>query len=170
MDKMNERLRNLSWEDYGIDKDRYHELKHFCLQYKGKKKKASASLDYKLSAVSYGNSGGYAGKVSKPVEDAAVKHMTRVEKYLRDCRMIEESAMRAASLGGYRKAWRAILRSVTEGMSYESVLLKYESVPYSKTDFYAVRRAFFYILDEAQTSKESQEIQGFEDLEKLGTN
>ena len=170
MEKTNERLRNLSWEDYGIDKERYRELKHFCLQYKGKKKKASASLDYNLPAVSLESSGGHTGKVSKPVEDAAIKHMMRVEKYLRDCRMIEEAAMRAASTGGYRKAWRAILRSVTEGMSYESVLLKYESVPYSKTDFYAVRRAFFYILDEMQSSQESQEIQGFEGSEKSGTN
>ena len=167
MEKTNERLRNLSWEDYGIDKERYRELKHFCLQYKGKKKKASASPDYVLPAVSLDSSGGHTGNVSKPVEDTAIRHVVRVEKYLRDCRMIEEAAMRAASIGGYRKAWRAILRSVTEGLSYENVQFKCESVPYAKTDFYAVRRAFFYILDEMQNG---QEMQGVEGSEKSGTN
>lgn len=170
MEKTNERLRNLSWEDYGIDKERYRELKHFCLQYKGKKKKASASPDYVLPTVSLDSSGGHTGNVSNPVEDAAIRHVMRVEKYLRDCRMIEEAAMRAASIGGYRKAWRAILRSVTEGLSYENVQLKCGSVPYAKTDFYAVRRAFFYILDEMQNGQESQEMQGVEGSEKSGTN
>ena len=42
MEKVNERLRNLSMNDYGLSKERYRELKHFCLQYAEKKKAARA--------------------------------------------------------------------------------------------------------------------------------
>lgn len=150
MEKMNERLRNLSWEDYGIDKERYRELKHFCLQYKGKKKKATATLDYDLPAVSLESSGGHTGKVSKPVEDAAIKHTMKIEKYTRDCRIIEEAAMRSASAGGFEHYWRPILVSVTEGTTWEQLSARFDFIPWNRTDFYAVRRAFFYFLDEKQ--------------------
>lgn len=151
MEKTNERLRNLSWEDYGIDKERYRELKHFCLQYKGKKKTAD-SPNYNLPAASLESFGGHTGKVSKPVEDAAIKHMMRHEKNLRDCRMIEEAAMWAAAAGGFERAWKQVLTSVVENVNYDSILARDGFVPWNRTDFYAVRRAFFHSLDEKQTT------------------
>ena len=37
-----ERLRDLTWDDYGISRERYQELKHFCLQYKAKRQRQTA--------------------------------------------------------------------------------------------------------------------------------
>lgn len=131
MVERNTRLRNISWEDYGISKERYRELRYFCLQYKEKRKKA-----------------GMPGEPKK-------------EKLLKDVRIIEEAAMWAASISGYNKAWHLILRSVTEDIGYDLILAKYDFVPYTKTDFYAVRRAFFHRLNVLQDDPETVDNTGF---------
>lgn len=132
MDEKNTRLRNVTWEDYGISKERYRELKHFALQYREKRKKV-----------------------------AKVEEGPRKEKLLKDVRIIEEAAMWAASASGYNRAWHMILRSVTEDVGYDVLVLRYDFVPYTKTDFYAVRRAFYHRLDVLQECPESPENTGF---------
>lgn len=131
MAEKNVRLRNLTWDDYGISKERYRELRYFCLQYKEKRKKA-----------------GVPGEAKK-------------EKLLKDVRIIEEAAMWAASVSGYNKAWHLILRSVTEDIGYDLILARYAFVPYTKTDFYAVRRAFFHRLNILQEDPETVDNTGF---------
>lgn len=138
MDDKNTRLRNLTWEDYGISKARYKELRYFCLQYRDKRKQA--------------------------------KRGASREKLLKDIRIIEEAAMWAASASGHNKAWHLILRSVTEDIGYDLILGKYDFVPYTKTDFYAVRRAFFHRLDVLQENPESPENTGLAGSQKVGTN
>lgn len=136
------RLRDITWDDYGISKQRYKELKAFCRQYGEKKDK----IKYGLSAVvqdgmPHGNT------VGSPTERQAIINA----QYTRDVAMIEECAIRANP-----SIWRSILRSVTEGKPYEAVLVDpdYGTIPYGKTDFYGYRRLFFYYLH----------------CEKLGTN
>ena len=163
------RLRCLSWNDYGISKERYRELKFFCLQYKEKKKQAAAIGEYgpRGGESSGGTSGGF---VSKPTEEAAIKNVMKRERLLQDIRIIEEAAMRAANVSGYTRAWRLILRSVTEDIGFDRISLLYSFVPYTKTDFAAVRRVFFHYLDELQDEPESPENTGFSGPQKVGAN
>lgn len=161
--RFNERLRSITWEDYGISEERRRELKYFCLQYREKKKAILAPGDYGLRAVSFDGIGSSAiGGTSNPTEALAIRNYLRSEKARRDCNLIEASAIWAANAGGYPRAWRAILVSVTEGLGYEDILGRYV-VPYGKTDFYAVRRAFYHRLDELQKIEETRENKGSED-------
>ena len=141
-------LRVLTWKDYGISKERRKELEGFCLQYRQKKKEAKRLGDYALAAVKTESIGGSSG-ISRPTETAALRHYSRSERAIKDCRMIEEAAMWAAEAGGYRKTWRAILRNVTDGVGFDNLVGLYE-IPYSVADFYGIRRAFFYRLDRLQ--------------------
>lgn len=43
MDK--KRLRDMTWDDYGISRHRYEELKAFCLQYEEKKAKINRGIN-----------------------------------------------------------------------------------------------------------------------------
>ncbi len=145
------RLRTLTWDDYGIDKERYRELQHFCRQYATKKKKAANAIDYGVvTTVNYENVGGHSSNISSPVENNVIRGIMLQEKYLKDIRMIDEAAIWAATIAGYPKAWNIILWSVTRGVGYDSICGRYDFVPWCNPDFYAVRRAFFARLDDLQ--------------------
>ena len=76
------RLRNMTWDDYGISKHRYQELKAFCLQYEEKKNK----IRYGLSAVQYDGQP-KAHNPGSQVENQAMQNAI----YQRDCGMIEKA-------------------------------------------------------------------------------
>lgn len=154
MGKDNKGLRSLTWDDYGITKGRYKELQGFCLQYRQKQKEAKRLGDYALAAVKTEGAGGGSG-ASRPTETAAIRHYLRSERAIRDCRMIEESAMWAAGAGGYKRAWRAILRNVADGVGFNNLIGVYD-IPFSKTDFYGIRRAFFHRLDQLQKGESDE--------------
>ena len=130
------RLRDMTWEDYGISKYRYRELKAFCLQYPEKKEK----LSYGLTSVA-GDGSGQSGKIGRPTDSQAIHN----EHYARDISMIEQSAI-AASADIY--PW--IIASVTEDLNYEELLAHTTlgPVPISRQDFYGIRRLFYSILDQ----------------------
>jgi len=146
------KLRSLTWDDYGISRERYRELQHFCRQYSEKKKKAADATDYgsMTGFFTYDRVGGKSSGPSNPIESAVIRGIMLQEKYLKDVKMIDEAAAWAASIGGYSKAWNIILWSVTRGVGYDKLLARYEFVPWSLPDFYAVRRAFFARLDDLQ--------------------
>lgn len=129
------RLRDMTWEDYGISKYRYRELKNFCLQYPDK-----------LKALSYGlTSGGddvsiRSGKVGRPTESRAIRNA----RYSKDTGMIEQSAIAASP-----EIYPWIIASVTEDLNYEELLAHTSlgPVPINRFDFYGVRRLFYSILD-----------------------
>lgn len=130
------RLRDMTWDDYGISKHRYQELKAFCLQYEEKKNK----IQYGLSSVQ--NNGAPAGcGVGRPTERQAIDN----EQYKRDCLMIEEAAVRANP-----GIWKYILKSVTLGLPYEFIEYDEEQgkIPMCRSDFYGTRRKFYAILNE----------------------
>lgn len=128
------RLRDMSWEDYGISKNRYRELKAFCLQYDEKKSK----IRYGITAAQ--NDGQpRSHSTGSQTEAQAIGN----DAYRRDCAMIEEAAVRANP-----EIWRYILRSVTLGLPYEFVEYDEEQgrIAVGKTDFYGYRRLFYYNL------------------------
>lgn len=156
MDKPNKRLRTITWADYEISDARYKELQYFCRQYSEKKKIAKRLADYSLAAVKYDRVGGHSG-VSKPVEDAALRNVMKADRALKDCRIIEEAAMWAADVSGFKRSWKALLRNVTEGTGYDALVGLYD-LPFSVADFYGMRRAFFYRLDRLQHGEADETI------------
>lgn len=130
------RLRDMTWEDYGISKNRYKELKAFCLQYEEKKKKIQYGLH---SAVQDGMPKGSLS-IESQVEKQAIENVA----YIKDIRMIEEAAVKTNPV-----IWKYILKSVTEDLSYELIMYdkEYGRIPEGKTEFYGYRRLFYHNLD-----------------------
>mgnify|MGYP001625293394 FL=1 len=138
---MGKKLREMTWDDYGISKHRYKELSAFCLQYGEKKSKINRGI----SGVNY--DGLPKGTLKG---DGLTLQAIRNVSYMSDCRIIEEAAVKANKLiAPY------ILKSVTNDMSYEYI--EYDErlgrIPVGKTDFYAYRRLFYHYLDILQCEK-----------------
>lgn len=129
------RLRDMTWEDYGISKNRYEELKAFCLQYEEKKSKISRDI----GSMNYDGmpKGNYKGN---PLERKAIRNVV----YQKDCEMIEQAAVAASA-----ELYPYILKSVTNGLPYR--FIEYDEqlgrIPIGKTEFYALRRKFYHFLD-----------------------
>lgn len=129
------RLRDMTWDDYGISRNRYKELKAFCLQYEEKKEKIRYGIS---SAKNKGLPGGsYPGS---PTEAQAVSNAMNE----RDCRMIEEAAVKANP-----DICKQLLKSVTQNLSYEFIEYDGERgrIKVCRTDFYGYRRLFYSILN-----------------------
>lgn len=133
---MQKRLRDMTWEDYGISKNRYAELKAFCLQYEEKKSK----IKYGISAAQYDGQP-KAHNAGSQTERQAMDNVI----YTKDCAMIEEAAIRANP-----EIWKYIVKSVTLGLSYEFVEYDNEQgkIPMCRRDFYGTRKKFYAILNE----------------------
>lgn len=133
---MQKRLRDMTWEDYGISKNRYAELKAFCLQYEEKKSK----IKYGISAAQYDGQP-KAHNTGSQTERQAMDNVI----YMKDCAMIEEAAIRANP-----GIWRYIVKSVTLGLSYEFIEYDNEQgkIPMCRRDFYGTRKKFYAILNE----------------------
>ncbi|MFR4439036.1 MAG: hypothetical protein ACLT46_03945 [Hungatella sp.] len=127
MDKV--RKRDMKLSDYDISRTKYNELKYFCMQYNEKKQELHRG--YGLGNVI--NDGIPKGNLpGNPVERTAIRNvMLRA-----DVELIEQTAMEA-DLEIY--PW--VLKNVTEGLPYE-----YMDVPINRTDFYCIRKYFFYLL------------------------
>ena len=133
---MQKRLRDMTWEDYGISKNRYAELKAFCLQYGEKKSK----IKYGISAAQYDGQP-KAHSTGSQTERQAMDNVI----YMKDCAMIEEAAIRTNP-----EIWRYIVKSVTLGLSYEFIEYDNEQgkIPMCRRDFYGTRKKFYAILNE----------------------
>ena len=120
---------------YWIEKHRYYELKHFCLQYP-LWKRAYNSVDglSKLPAyaMSFNKSYNHGDPVTKCVENRLF-YSSRME-------MIERVADETDEvLGCY------ILQGVTEGLSYSHLKARLD-LPCSKDIYYELYRRFFWLL------------------------
>lgn len=129
------RIRDMTWEDYGISKNRYDELRAFCLQYEEKKSKISRGI----GSMNYDGmpKGNYKGN---PLESKAIRNVM----YQKDCEMIEQAAIAASS-----EIYPYIIKSVTNDLSYRFIEYdeKLGRIPVGKTEFYAMRREFYHFLD-----------------------
>lgn len=122
---------------YWIDRHRYYELKHFCLQYPVWKK-AHASLDSMVRFADDAINSGKTNKIQRPVEDCVIAR----EYYYDRISMIEKAAKETdESLGCY------ILKAVTEGLSYECLRAQ-TNIPCCKDTYYNLYRRFFWLLND----------------------
>ena len=123
---------------YWIDRHRYYELKHFCLQYL-LWKKAYEEPD-----------GVYAKQLyfiiptktepANPTEEAAIRKLYFHERM----QMVEKAAKDTdKDLSAY------ILKGVTEAISYDQLKARFD-IPCCKEVYYNLYRRFFWILSQAR--------------------
>ena len=114
------RKRDMKLSDHNISRDKYNELKYFCLQYWQKKQE----IDRNYGIDGFSQDGMPRGtSSSNPTEKKAL----RIAQLKRDTELIEQTA------------W--ILKNVTSGVPYE-----YMDVPMGRRKFYEARRYFFFLL------------------------
>ena len=132
---MQKRLRDMTWEDYGISKNRYAELKAFCLQNEEKKSKINRGV----GAMNYDGM-----PKSNYKENSLETKAIRNVMYQEDCEMIEQAAIATSA-----EIYQYIIKSVTNDLSYRFIEYdeKLGRIPVGKTEFYAMRRLFYYYLD-----------------------
>lgn len=120
---------------YWIDKHRYYELKHFCLQYPIWKKARSALDGFnKIPANTVPIS--KTNIISSPTEKCAEARLF----YSNRIDMIEKIAQETDD-----KLSVYILRAVTEGISYD-YLRAVLNIPCCKDVYYDLYRRFFWLL------------------------
>ncbi len=122
---------------YWIEKHRYYELKHFCLQYPIWKKAYGVLDGYGHKSI---NLEVYekARRMSNPTADCAearAYYSNRIE-------MVERVSKQTDSGLSYY-----ILKGVTEGISYDILRLRY-NIPCGKDMYYDLYRRFFWLLSE----------------------
>ena len=125
---------------YYIDKHRYYELKHFCLQYKEWKKAYELCNDSIIFTANLGNAPCCAAVPS----DLTAKYAIRQAEYAGKIRMIEQAAMEADEF-----LYRYILKAVTEGLSY-TYLKSTMDIPCGKDMYYDRYRRFFWLLSNSR--------------------
>ena len=122
---------------YWIEKHRYYELKHFCLQYKYWKKLCVALNNSTLSPIDLERA------LSRTnFRDDKISRIAVAKAYYKDnIKLVEDMSVRAdKELSSY------ILKAVTEEVSYNTLKLRYE-IPCGRDMFYDRYRKFFWLLD-----------------------
>ena len=130
---------NISEEHpYWIDKHRFYELKHFCLQYLQWKK--SYNTVSELGPRLYSQMYAKGNKPTDPTAKAAEEKLF----YSNRIEMVERTAKEAdAVLAPY------LIKGVTEGLSYEYLKSRLD-IPASKDTYYDRYRKFFWLLSKAR--------------------
>ena len=120
---------------YWIEKHRYYELKHFCLQYP-LWRKARAALDSLSKRPNNSAAVSRTNKISSPVEkcvEARLFYTDRME-------LLENVANETDEVMAVY-----ILKAVTEGISYDHLKVRM-NVPCCKDTYYELYRRFFWLL------------------------
>lgn len=125
---------------YWIDRHRYYELKHFCLQ-------------YPLWKQAYAFHDGYSSKSTSLIDgtNSGTDELTPTERhaqarifYADRMKMVEQSAIAASpDFSIY------ILKAVTEGLSYDHIKAS-SDIPCCKDVYYDLYRRFFWILSQTR--------------------
>lgn len=124
---------------YWIEKHRYYELKHFCLQYPIWRKACNA-----LDGLSRAPSDLMVFQKGKNASDPTLRCVEAREFYLERMRMVEQTAFDTdPELANY------ILLGVSEGISYDSLQAKFR-IPCCKDIYYDRYRKFFYLLNKVR--------------------
>lgn len=121
---------------YWIDKHRYYELKHFCLQYPIWKKAYDALLDLSKRPNDLDIFIKNGQLRSDPTARCAESRLFFAERM----EMIEQAAI-ATDYNLYPY----ILRGVTEGLSYNALKMQY-GIPCCREVYYTLYRQFFWLL------------------------
>lgn len=122
---------------YWISRQRFHELRHFCLQY-GEWAKAYAELDgYPAQS--------YSTEVRSPQPGDPTERIAERKLYFQYRMELVKKAARATDpvIGPY------LFKAVTHGYSYEHLRTK-DGIPCCKNVYYDLYRKFFWLLDKAR--------------------
>lgn len=122
---------------YYIDKHRYYELKHFCLQYKEwKKAYLSCCESIMFSSI-------FEEKISTNIpSDLTAKYAMLKAQYAEKINIIEKAAREADP-----DLYTYILKAVTEGLSYTYLKSRLD-IPCSRDTYYNRYRKFFWLLSQ----------------------
>ena len=124
---------------YWIEKHRYYELKHFCLQYPIWKKSYQSLTGLSsrpIDLAMFANTGSHSDPTARCVEARAL--------YLERMHVVEQAAIAAdADLYSY------ILKAVTEGYSYDHLKSRLH-IPCCRDTYYDLYRRFFWLLNKAR--------------------
>lgn len=123
---------------YYIDKHRYYELKHFCLQYNEWKKAYAKCEDAILFAARLDS----ISSDNNIPSDITAKYAMQKLYYSERINLIEKAAMEADEF-----LYPYILKAVTEGLSYTYLKSKLD-IPCGKDMYYDRYRRFFWLLSE----------------------
>lgn len=124
---------------YYIDKHRYYELKHFCLQYSEWKKACADCCEAAIFASKY--------DVLPPdcmPSDLTAKYAVKRAQYSERIRMIEDIARKTDDF-----LCTYILKAVTEGLSYPYLKTRL-NIPCGRDMYYDRYRKFFWLLSKAR--------------------
>lgn len=121
---------------YYIDRHRYYELKHFCLQYNEWRKAYSFCNESIIFTSKFNKvlTNGMPG-------DLTAKYAIQKVQYSEKIKLIEQIAEETDEI-----LYPYILRAVTEGLSYTQLKMKMD-IPCSRDTYYDRYRKFFWILD-----------------------
>ena len=120
---------------YWISKERYYELKHFCLQYPAWRKAYSELVEYGVP-ISNINNEVRGTTIADPTAQIAFMKM----HYMERMELIEDSAIQAD-----KYLYKYILLAVTEGRSFVYLKSKLD-IPCSRETYYDRYRRFFWLL------------------------
>lgn len=124
---------------YWIERHRYYELKHFCLQYLIWKKACQAldGLSQRPADLARFIKNHSHGDPTAKCAEAKAFYSSRMD-------MLEKTAIEAD-----KELWAYILKGVTEGLSYDKLKARLD-IPCSKDIYYNRYRKFFYLLDKVR--------------------
>lgn len=125
---------------YWIDKHRYYELKHFCLQYPLWKKAYSELEEMGFQSYTFSEI-----KTSCNIPTSLTEKYAIAKQYLSErINMIENVAKESDE-----QLWNYILKGVTEELSY-TYLKTVKNIPCGKDMYYDRYRRFFWLLSKVR--------------------
>lgn len=124
---------------YYIDKHRYYELKHFCLQYNEWKKSYTSCCEAIIFASRYD-----VMPSDHTPGDLTAKYAIKRAQYAERIKLIEKTAKDADDF-----LYPYILKAVTEGLSYPYLKTRLD-IPCGRDMYYDRYRKFFWLLSEAR--------------------
>lgn len=124
---------------YYIDKHRYYELKHFCLQYNEWKKAYAACNESIIFASNIERESS-----SNIPSDITAKYAIKRAYYAGRIKVVEKAAMDADEF-----LYPYILQAVTEGLSYTYLKTRL-NIPCGRDMYYDRYRKFFWLLSESR--------------------
>ena len=126
---------DLKLDKFGIDMNRYRELKYFCRQYPGKKKELKK---LRQMADSLGSPSADKAPRSSFVSDPTARRAEKMADLSHEIDIIEQAAYEADPYD-----WQELLRHVSEGVPVEHLELTQ-----CWRKFYETRRRFYWLLSQ----------------------